>query len=119
MRVTEKPRIIFVAGLTPIPGGGTGGQETVARALYESELSKYVEWLPISSTMLSVPPPSFLTRACAAGKRLVRFCWLLPSADVALIFAADGMSLVEKGTMAVIARICGRGVIIRTSSGFL
>lgn len=114
-----KLRVIFVAGLTPMPTGGTGGQETIARTLLESELSQLVEFLPLSSTMVSIPPPPLWRRAGMAAGRVVQFCRLLPQFDVALIFAADGLSVLEKGLMARIARLFGKGVVLRVSSGYI
>lgn len=42
---------------------------------------------------------------------------MLPRVDVALIFAASGFSLFEKTLMAVLARLAGRGVVMRMSGG--
>jgi glycosyltransferase involved in cell wall biosynthesis len=112
-------RVAFVAGLTPSPSGAAGGQLSVATTLLNSGLSRAVELLPISSTSDSVPVPPLWRRATVAAGRLARFSRTMRDADVALIFAADGLSLVEKGVMCVIARSMGKGVVVRLSSGAL
>jgi glycosyltransferase involved in cell wall biosynthesis len=115
----KKLRVLFVAGLTPMAGGEAGGQLSAATALYESDLAKVVELLPLSSTMASVPPPPAWVRAAGALGRLVRFVWSLPRTDVALIFTSDGLGFLEKGVMCILARFFGRGVVIRFGSGRL
>jgi len=112
-------RTIFVAALAPVAGGGTGGQLVAATALLESEIRERVEFIPISSTMDSVPPPPLSARGWAAARRTWSFLRALPRADAALIFAADGLSVVEKGLMCLLARARGRGVVLRLSSGLL
>ena len=115
----RKLRVLFVAGLTPMAGGEAGGQLSAATALYESGLAKVVELRPLSSTMASVPAPPAWVRAVAALRRLVRFVWSLPQTDVALIFTSDGLGFLEKGLMCTLARLLGRGVVIRFGGGRL
>jgi glycosyltransferase involved in cell wall biosynthesis len=106
-----------VAGLTPVPSGGTGGQLTAARALLESRLAAHVDFVPVSSTMASVPAPRLWKRICSAGKRLFIFLRSLHGADCVLIFSSDGLSLLEKSLMAWAANVSGKGVVMRMSSG--
>jgi glycosyltransferase involved in cell wall biosynthesis len=84
-----------------------------------SPLGDIVEFLPLSSTMRSMPAPPLLTRAVDAARRLTTFGRLLRTADVALVFAADGFSVYEKGLMCVMARAAGRGVVLRVGSGLV
>jgi glycosyltransferase involved in cell wall biosynthesis len=114
-----KLRVLFVAGLDEAAGGVAGGQGTVARAIFNSPIGEFVEFAPLSTTMRSLPPPPLALRALAALARTLRFTWLLRMNDVALIFSSDGMSLVEKSVMCMIARLSGRGVVLRTSAGAL
>ena len=100
-----------------MPSGGAGGQLTAAKALLDSELAEHVHFVPISSTMASVPPPPLWKRAVGAGRRLLAFVCGLRGADCALIFSSDGLSLIEKSLMAWLARRCGKGVVLRLSSG--
>lgn len=110
-------RVLMVAGLTPVKQGGTGGQITEARTLYESAFAAAIDVTPLSSSMMSIPPPALWVRAAAAMWRMWRFTWCVPHVDVALIYFADGLSLIEKGVMAVIARLMRRGVVLRFGSG--
>jgi glycosyltransferase involved in cell wall biosynthesis len=110
-------RVLFVAGLDPMPDGGIGGQMTVARGLFDSDLARHLRFIPLSSTMQSVPPPPLHVRAASALRRIAAFVKSLSDFDVALIFASDGLSVVEKGLMCILARACGKGVVIRLSSG--
>jgi len=111
-------RVVFVAGLTPM-ASGHGGQLTAATALFESDLARQFTLVPISSTMVSIPPPGLPVRMRRAARRFAAFARELPRADAALIFSADGLALMEKGLMCVAARIAGRGVVVRLSSGHL
>jgi glycosyltransferase involved in cell wall biosynthesis len=117
--VAGRPRVLFVAGLDPMKSGGAGGQVAAATTLLWSGLAERVEFIPLSSTMDKVPAPPLLFRIWPAIKRLVRFLMALRRIDVALIFASDGLSMVEKGLMCQLARAAGRGAVIRFSSGGL
>jgi glycosyltransferase involved in cell wall biosynthesis len=112
-----KTRVLFVAGFERMADGGTGGQVAVATAVLNSELAKHVEFLPLSSTMQTLPPPPVWKRSFTALQRAFSFLNLLPSCDVAVIFASDGFSLIEKGLMCWCARLAGRGVVLRISNG--
>src|SRR5438270_4896682 len=103
-----KMRVIFVAGLEVPSSGLRGGQLTSARNLAHSQLKELAEFILIDSATTGVRPQ--FERMRTAAVRLYRFVRALPRADVALIFCADGLSLVEKTLMAVVARLCGRGV---------
>lgn len=113
----HKTRVLFVAGFGRMADGGTGGQVAVATTVLNSELAKHVEFLPLSSTMQTLPPPPVWKRSFTALQRAFSFLNSLPSCDVALIFASDGFSLIEKGLMCWCARLAGRGVILRISNG--
>ncbi|WP_437680145.1 glycosyltransferase family 4 protein [Sorangium sp. So ce131] len=103
--------------MKPLANGDTGGQLAAASSLMSSPLVDHVEVIPMSTTMPSSPPPPFAVRLGSAARRLATFTRLLPSADVALIFASSGLSVVEKGLMGVIASACGRGAVLRFSTG--
>jgi glycosyltransferase involved in cell wall biosynthesis len=112
-------RVIFVAGHSSMPDGGTGGQGTESLSLLDSPLRELVGFILLDSTMVSLPPPPLFQRAWSALRRILAFLRALPQADVALVFAADGMSLAEKGLMCILARFTGRGVVLRVSSGHI
>ncbi len=117
---SHRPRVLFVAGLTSSPSGAAGGQLTVASTLFRSELGRRFELVPLTSTAESIPPPPMRVRALAAARRLGTFA-SAPARGVraALIFSSDGLSLVEKGLMCMLARAAGLGVVVRFSSGAL
>jgi glycosyltransferase involved in cell wall biosynthesis len=116
MRVT---RVLFVAGLTPVPDGSTGGSLTAATTLFDEGLGDGIAFVPMSTTMTSNPPPAAMRRALVAAARLVTFCRLARQCDAILIFAGDGSSFVEKGTMCLIAATLGKPTILRPGGGRL
>ena len=113
----SKMRVLFVGALTDPVGGARGGQLTASMNLYHSELGERVQWLPLSSTFATVPAPPLWKRSGSAVSRMWRFARLLAGADVVMIFAASGLSLFEKTFMAALARLTGKGVVIRMSGG--
>jgi glycosyltransferase involved in cell wall biosynthesis len=115
----DKLKVLFVAGLSDMPDGGTGGQVTASTTLFCSGIAEHVEMIPLSSTMRSLPPPPLLVRAADAARRVLNFSRQVRSVDAALIFCADGFSVVEKSVMCRIARRAGVGVLVRPSSGFI
>lgn len=115
----KKPKILFVAGLNAMPDGGTGGQVTASTTLFQSAIGEHVEMIPLSSTMRSLPPPPLAVRAIDAARRVLTFDRQVRSVDAALIFCADGFSVIEKSVMCRIARRAGVGVLVRPSSGFI
>ena len=119
VRGMSKPRVLVV-GAFPSPERKIfGGLVTSCRALMASSfVDRYVLDL-IDSTQLSNPPPGFFTRMLFAIRRIVRFVWLIfrSRPDCVLLFAAIGMSLVEKGFMGWIARLVGVPVLIFPRGG--
>lgn len=114
----RRRRVVFVAGLRPRVDGATGGQVAAASAVFSGPLGERFRLVPLHS--ITVPPtPPLYRRAWDAGIRFGRFLVTIGSCDAALIFVADGWSVVEKGLMAVTARLLGRGVVVRFGSGFL
>jgi glycosyltransferase involved in cell wall biosynthesis len=109
--------VLFVAGFSDAAGGATGGQVTAARTLLHSGLSKEYTLVPLCSTPPRLPPPSLPARAWLAARRAGRFVGLLRSCDVVLVFSSDGWSIAEKGLLCLLARLAGRGVLLRISGG--
>jgi glycosyltransferase involved in cell wall biosynthesis len=112
-------RVLFVAGLSPVPDGSAGGGVTEATTLFNQGLGEDFEFLAMSTTMPSNPPPGLMRRAALAARRLVTFCRLVRQSDAVLVFTSDGFSFVEKGTLCLIARIMGRPAILRLGGGRL
>lgn len=114
-----KLRVLFIAGIDPVPSGGSGGQVAEMSTVYSSALGDVVHLIPLSSTMRSVPPPSILTRIIIALWRQMRFVTMLSRSDVVFVYAGDGLTLVEKGLMCMLSRVAGKGVVVRFGSGNL
>jgi glycosyltransferase involved in cell wall biosynthesis len=115
----SKLRVLFVATVEASVGGATGGQAVAATALIASGLARTVELELLSKAPPVVPPPALPRRAAKAIWRLFRFVRRIWSADVVLVFAADAVSLLEKGWMCILARLARRGVVLRISGGSL
>jgi len=112
-----KLHVLFVATVGVGSDGATGGQAVAATALFQSSLSQAVELELLSTAAPRVPPPSLPRRAARAIARLSRFVVRLWAADVVLVFAADAVSLFEKGLMCIVARLARRGVVLHVSGG--
>lgn len=71
--------------------------------------------------MVSLPPPNVWRRAGYSGGRLAGFARALAfgRVDGALLFASAGLSFLEKGMMAVVARRAGKRVVFCPRSGRL
>ncbi|HKS28654.1 MAG TPA: glycosyltransferase family 4 protein [Pyrinomonadaceae bacterium] len=115
----KKLRVLLVAPVVPPRNGHVGGQLTAALTLYTSALAGIVEFNPVVNKKISVPPPSLPVRAVDALRRLFQFISQLLRSDVVLVFSQDGLGLIEKGLMCIVARIARRGVIIRFGSGLI
>jgi glycosyltransferase involved in cell wall biosynthesis len=109
--------VLFVATIGVGSGGATGGQAIAATQLFQSGLAQAVDLELLSTAPPLVPPPSLPRRAARALARLFRFAVRLWSADVVLVFAADAVSLLEKGSMCILARLAHRGVVLHVSGG--
>jgi glycosyltransferase involved in cell wall biosynthesis len=87
----------------------------------DTPLVDALDWTMIDSTLDPVPPPTFRRRCWLALKRL----WLLfrtlrsSKVDGVFIFSAHGLSFLEKGFMAHIARMAGKRVILSPRSGII
>jgi glycosyltransferase involved in cell wall biosynthesis len=83
-----------------------GGIVTTCKTLLESDFPSQFQLSLVDSTQQSNPPPVFFQRMISATKRLLVYSVLLrrASPDAVLLFTAIGASVVEKGSMAWIAR---------------
>jgi glycosyltransferase involved in cell wall biosynthesis len=114
-----RTRVLFVAGLSPVPDGSAGGGVTEATTLFNEGLGEDFEFVAMSTTMPSNPPPGLMRRAILAARRLATFCRLVRGSDAVLVFTSDGFSFLEKGTLCLIARFMGRPTILRLGGGRL
>lgn len=110
----NKPKLLFVGAFPPPHSKVYGGQVTSCRALIDSTFSQNFNLLLLDTTQIANPLPGIMTRAFLAAKRLCLFFLRFHSSkpDAVLLFAAIGASLIEKGTMARYARICGVPVLL-------
>ena len=115
-----KRQVIFVGAFARSAGDGTiGGQIYACWSLVQSPLSEKVDWLFVDSTMLRQPPPRIWVRFWLAVRRILRLLWLLLTqrADSVLIFTAyEPLSFLEKGLMALLARLWGKSVVLSLRS---
>jgi glycosyltransferase involved in cell wall biosynthesis len=112
-------RVLFVGGLSPVPDGSAGGGVTEATTLFNQGLGEDFEFVAMSTTMPSNPPPGLMRRATLAARRLATFCRLVRGSDAVLVFTSDGLSFLEKGTLCLIARFMSRPTILRLGGGRL
>ena len=118
--MTEKQKTIFVGAFSKTAKDGTiGGQGTACRSLVESPISEKVNWIFVNSAQRSQPPPNLLIRLYDALLRLWSVVWhsLRSNTDSILIFTGfNTSSFLEKGLMAIIAKLCRKHVVISIRS---
>jgi len=117
-----KNKILFVGSFKEAAkDGSVGGQMFACRTLIMSDLKNEFQFILIDSTADSVPAPPVHKRI---GKVLSRFFKLLFSLikdrpSKVLLFSSAGLSLLEKGTMAIISKIFFTKVIFAPRSGLI
>ena len=116
MNLRQRQRVIFVGSFSEVKGGV--GLD--CKSLLEHPLLGDIDWIKVNSAMRSLPPPGFMVRLWFAALRMVRFCALIlrPRTRV-LIFSSGGASFVEKGAMAILARLAGHRITFCPRSGYL
>lgn len=117
----KKKRVLFIGSFIKVNSdGGTGGQLFACTSLLESDLFKQFEFVLVDSST-KLPIPNILGRIFKAYKRLlISFYHLCFSRiDSVLVFSADGLSIIEKGVICILAKKIGKKVIIAPRSGFL
>ncbi len=120
MNICNKKNIVFVGAFKEKAGdGAVGGQLYACKTLIESEISGYINWITIDSTMESLPPPPIWRRLFLALKRGYLFLTIIPKKEIdgTLIFASAGFSFFEKGLMALWAHCCRKWVVFAPRSG--
>lgn len=118
---TRRPTLLFVGSFASDPTRVLGGQLAACSSLVRSERWRDAELVLLDSTQISHPPPGLPLRGARASARIAAFVRHLVVArpDAALIFTASGVSLLEKGLMATIARAFGIPSILAPRSGHL
>jgi glycosyltransferase involved in cell wall biosynthesis len=119
-----RPRadVILVGAIRPaLEDRRIGGQAFACRSLLDSRLSQRYRIHPIDSSIASIQSRSGIGRIPSAVGRIARFLWLLISGrgDACLLFCSYGLSFIEKGSMALLARLFGGTVLLMPRSGHL
>ena len=107
-------KILVVGAFPPANSRIVGGIVTICKLLIESDFRDYFDLILIDSTQKSNPPPQLSIRLFYALRRLFAFISVLvrDKPDSVLLFTAVGASVVEKGTMAWLARLQNRPVFL-------
>jgi len=122
MRSGSRQRVLFVGSFVPPSATKVrGGVQFECQSLIDSPVSASVEWSLLDTTMESLPPPPLRRRLVLATRRLLRFGIQLVfnRPDSCLIYVSSGASFIEKGAMALSARILGVRVVLRPVSGLI
>ncbi len=117
-----KKSVLFVGSFKDSSSDGSvGGQMYACRSLIESELSNEINWILVDSTASSNIISSLVYRLFKALRRigLVFYYLIFYRINTTLIFTADGMSFIEKGTIAIVAKLFGKKVLLAPRSGFI
>lgn len=120
--MNKKKKILFVGSFADSgKDGSVGGQMYASKSLIKSTLSEEVNWYLIDSTAPSNNKVNIIIRIWLAVKRLILFLNYLffKKIDACLIFAGDGLSFYEKGTMALISTTLNKKVILAPRSGLI
>jgi glycosyltransferase involved in cell wall biosynthesis len=105
----EQSKVLVVGGFPHSNAKVFGGIVTSCRVLLESSFPNRFDLVLVNTTQITNPPPHFIIRLILSVKRLIIYVYLLISKkpDAVLLFTSKGFSLVEKGFMAWVARVCG------------
>lgn len=120
--VNPKKNILFVGAFKKdTKDGSTGGMAFACSTIIKSSISENVNWVLFDSTPPTNLKRSFLRRSKSAFIRLNRFIYLLifKKIDAVLIFSASGGSFMEKGLMALLAKMKNKSVIFGPRAGAL
>lgn len=102
-----KQKLLIVGAFPPADSLIVGGIVTICRTLMDSDFPSYFDLFLIDSTQKTNPPPRFVIRSLFAMVRYFRYLRALvfEKPDSVLLFTSVGASVVEKGTMAWLARL--------------
>lgn len=120
--MSNKKNILFIGSFKKNKGDrNVGGQMFACDTLVNSKLSNKVKWLLIDTTASTNKARSFKERLDGAISRISKFIYYLFSkqVDVVLLFSAHGFSFLEKGSMALIAKLFGKSVVLAPRSGYI
>jgi len=99
-------KVLFVGGFKKPQGGVMGGQVFASNSLLNSPLSEVITWIKVNTALDRLPLPSIQFRIYKSIIRILYYSLKITmGVDVALIFSASGLSMLEKGVMSIIARV--------------
>lgn len=116
-----KKKVLIVGGFpspnTPI----FGGIVTSCQTLLNSSFADHYELILVDSTQISNPPPSIGVRGWLAFRRCMIFVkkFFSEKPDAVILFTADGLSVIEKGTMAWLVKLKKTPVFLFPRAGNL
>ncbi len=119
---SKRDKILFVGSFKDAAkDGSVGGQMFACKTLINSGLKEEFEFILIDSTADSVPAPPVYKRI---GKVFIRFIKLIyhlikDKPSKVLLFSSAGLSLIEKGLMALVSKIFFVKVIFAPRSGLI
>lgn len=101
-----KRKLLIVGGFPPPQTEVFGGIVTTCQSLLNSSFSDHYDLVLVDSTQISNPPPPLRVRSFLALKRFFVFLfkYFTEKPDAVLLFTAVGVSIVEKGALAWLAR---------------
>lgn len=102
--------------------GSVGGQMFASNSLVNSSIKNSLRFIKLDTTAVSVPAPPVYKRFSYVILRFLKFFYSLIflNPKVVLIFSSAGLSFVEKGLMAIIAKyIFRRRVVFCPRSGLI
>jgi len=120
--MSEKKKVLFVGSFkNKAADGSVGGQMFACRTLVNSELKNIVDFILLDTTAESVPAPPPYKRIPKALNRVYSLIKSLfkNKVNVAIIFSSSGLSLKEKGLMAMICKLFKVRVIFAPRSGLI
>jgi len=117
----SKYKLLIVGAFPSEDSSIIGGILTSCRLLMASDLPNYFDLVLIDSTQKSNPAPRYVIRLFFAIQRTLGYfsALLREKPDAVLLFTSVGASVVEKGTMAWLARSKKRPVFLFPQGGLL
>jgi glycosyltransferase involved in cell wall biosynthesis len=117
-----KQKVLFVGSFKEsAKDGSVGGQMFASKTLINSNLKNDIDFLLIDSTADSVPAPPVYKRLSKVVSRFAKYTYYLIRYRplYVLLFSSAGLSLLEKGSMAMTAKIFFTKVIFAPRSGLI
>lgn len=117
-----KKKIVIVGSFKDSTSDGSvGGQMFASKTLINSALKEEVDFILIDSTADTVPAPPVYKRIGKVTTRFFKLLYYLVRfrPDFVLLFSSAGLSLLEKGSMAVLAKVFFSKVVFAPRSGLI